>query len=522
MAAVDFKFREKSPASKFTSRISSVMQRPFPREWLLSAGSLIREFQPDLVKQGLSYLRPDNFRLTVVSRTPPSGEFDKKERWYGTEYQESKIPQEFLDKIKATAVSGAGVGEELKSELHLPHRNEFIPTNFEVARKEVVDKQKIPVLIKNNELARIWFKKDDTFWVPKANVYITLRNPLVYATPGNMVTARIYCDLVKDALSEYAYDAEIAGLEYQVSASSIGIDIEVSGYNDKMSVLLEKVLTIMRDIKIQDDRFKVVKERTVRAYHNWIFQQPYYQVGEFSRYMYAPYMWLNEDILPELEAMTVDDVRILFPKILATVQVEALVHGNLYKEDALKYIDLVQNILKPKALASTQFNIRRSLIPPTGSRVVWTRPLRDPKNVNSVIEYTLHVGEQSDRRLRMLLTLFAQLAEEPCFDQLRTKEQLGYIVFSGYRYGATTMGYRIIVQSERSAPYLESRVENFLKMMGDKLRDLPDKEFEGHRKAVILKKTEKLKNLNQETGRLWNKIGNEMYDFLQCKFPVTC
>lgn len=80
------------------------------------------------------------------------------------------------------------------------------------------------------------------------------------------------------------------------------------------------------------------------------------------------------------------------------------------------------------------------------------------------------------------------------------------------------MGYRIIVQSERSAAYLESRVENFLKEFKQKLIEYPDKEFAAHQKAVILKKTEKLKNLSQETNRLWNRIGNEMYDFLQCMF----
>src|SRR5690606_37025884 len=138
--------------------------------------SLIREFRSEYIKKAIDYLRPDNFRLMVVARNPPGGGgFDKTERWYGTEYRVERIPEDLLRRIKDTAVPGAGVGDALKKELHLPHRNEFIPTNFDVQRKEVTDKQKVPVLIKNNELSRIWYKKDDTFWVPKANVYITLR-----------------------------------------------------------------------------------------------------------------------------------------------------------------------------------------------------------------------------------------------------------------------------------------------------------------------------------------------------------
>lgn len=77
------------------------------------------------------------------------------------------------------------------------------------------------------------------------------------------------------------------------------------------------------------------------------------------------------------------------------------------------------------------------------------------------------------------------------------------------------MSYRIIVQSERSAPYLESRIEDFLQNFKQKLDGYTDKEFQGHVKAVILRITERLKNLNQESNRLWNRIGNEVYDFEQ-------
>jgi insulysin len=39
MATMNFKFKQKTPASKFTSRISAEMQTPLPREWLLSGHS---------------------------------------------------------------------------------------------------------------------------------------------------------------------------------------------------------------------------------------------------------------------------------------------------------------------------------------------------------------------------------------------------------------------------------------------------------------------------------------------------
>lgn len=83
---------------------------------------------------------------------------------------------------------------------------------------------------------------------------------------------------------------------------------------------------------------------------------------------------------------------------------------------------MAESILKPKALPVTQFTTRRSVLPTRGARNVWVQPLLDEKNVNSVIEYTLFVGEQTDRKLKSLLTVFAQLTEE--YEALHQLSQL--------------------------------------------------------------------------------------------------
>ena len=54
----------------------------------------------------------------------------------------------------------------------------------------------------------------------------------------------------------------------------------------------------------------------------------------------------------------------------------------------------------------------------------------------------------------MLLELAMQILKEPCFNVLRTQEQLGYIVFSGVRRSHGVQGLRFIVQSEKPRKYL--------------------------------------------------------------------
>ena len=78
---------------------------------------------------------------------------------------------------------------------------------------------------------------------------------------------------------------------------------------------------------------------------------------------------------------------------------------------------------------------------------------------------------------------------------------------------ATTYGFRFIIQSERTSEYLESRIDLFLQSQAKAIQEMADASFESHKRSVVVKRLEKLKNLDQETGRHWTQISNEYYDF---------
>jgi secreted Zn-dependent insulinase-like peptidase len=53
-----------------------------------------------------------------------------------------------------------------------------------------------------------------------------------------------------------------------------------------------------------------------------------------------------------------------------------------------------------------------------------------------------------------LLELFCHLVNELCFNQLRTKEQLGYIVSSSAHRSHGVQGFSVTVQSSRELDHL--------------------------------------------------------------------
>lgn len=509
LSEVDFKFKQKIPASRTTSHLSGVMQKPYPRDKLLSAQSLIGKFDPAAIQTGLDQMRPDNFRLTVVAQEFP-GDWDQKEKWYGTEYKYEKIPAKTMAAFEEAYKAPAS---QRPKDLYLPGKNEFIPTKLDVEKKIVQEPAISPKLIRNDLRVRTWWKKDDQFWVPKANLNIAFRSPLAHMSALTAVLTQMFKELVQDSLGEYAYDAELAGLDYSIQNHAQGLDVSINGYNDKMHVLLEKVLLSIRDLEVKEERFDIIKDRMLRGWRNFDFQQPYQQVGTYSRFLISERGYVNQQLLDELPSVTVEDVRSFFPQLLRQMHIEILAHGNIYREDALRFTDIIESTMKARTLPESQWPVWRSIVLPQGSNYVYKRTLKDPQNVNHCIDYMLFTGLNTDRANRAKLLLFSQMADEPCFDTLRTKQQLGYVVSSSPCIMTMVCGYRVLIQSEKPPEFLEKRIDEFLVGFGDVLKSMSEQDFESYKVALINKRLEKLKNLNQETGRFWHHVTSEAFDF---------
>jgi insulysin len=65
--------------------------------------------------------------------------------------------------------------------------------------------------------------------------------------------------MVSDALTEFAYDAELASLTYGFIPTDVGLYVTLSGYNDKLHVLAKSVFAKARSLIVTQDRLSVIK-----------------------------------------------------------------------------------------------------------------------------------------------------------------------------------------------------------------------------------------------------------------------
>lgn len=78
--------------------------------------------------------------------------------------------------------------------------------------------------------------------------------------PIHVNMTSLFIELFRDAIVEKFYDADLAGLNFRMNHSNYGINVSFSGFNDKMSVLVESLFEKMASFKVDPQRFRILKE----------------------------------------------------------------------------------------------------------------------------------------------------------------------------------------------------------------------------------------------------------------------
>jgi insulysin len=105
--------------------------------------------------------------------------------------------------------------------------------------------------------------------------------------------------------------------------------------------------------------------------------------------------------------------------------------------------------------------------------------------------------EGTDIHTKMLHWVAMQFLDEPTFNQLRTIEQLGYVVVARKTDYRDVMGAQFLIQSPKeSSEYIVNSLNNFLNSIKEKVATLTEEEFKVQVEAVLTKVAEKDYNLN--------------------------
>ncbi|MGI9279721.1 MAG: insulinase family protein [Endozoicomonas sp.] len=492
VADLGFRYQEdvnpQQTASGLATRIHDI-----PAQDILRANYLYEDFDPQLISDLLDQMTPSNMRQVVIARDL---ETDQVEPYFNTHYSMKPLSDTLVKRLSSPRVH---------AEMTIPKRNEFIARDLELRESSP---ESIPQVLLEEPGFRVWSMTDSHFEVPRANVRIKVSTEKASKTAEDVIEMQLYRTLLSRSLNEYGYPAKEAGLNYGLTSGREGLTITLSGYQGKQALLLEDILKGIKQFNPDQAEFDQEKALLIRRVKNKQFQPPYrLGMDRLSQDLYPNYRD-DQILLATAEKVTLSEVKQYAKDFYSSIYVEMLVHGNHSSEESLKLAELVD-----KALL-TEDNRGRLFKQPFNLLKDNKRTITADFNHNDSLYITYYQRPGIDDRDRAIYSLLGRLMATPFFNQLRTEQQLGYIVFAGARPIERHPGLIFVVQSPVLGPEgIEQKVAEFLKGQQERMKTLTDEELAQYRQGLLGDLLKKDANLDERSSRFWQSLDGQEAGF---------
>ncbi|XP_047330594.1 nardilysin-like [Impatiens glandulifera] len=510
IANMEFRFAEEQPQDDYAAELAENLII-YPPEHVICGDYAYKIWDEEKIQYLLGFFSPENMRIDVVSKSFTKLEDLQCEPWFGSHYLEEDIPTSLMESWRNPT--------EIDTSLHLPAKNEFIPCDFSIRADGYSSDSAdliFPKCILDEPLMKLWYKLDKSFKLPRANTYFRIALKGAYQSVKNHVLTELFILLLKDELNEIIYQASVAKLETSVSLFSDKLELKVYGFNDKLSILLSKVLALVRSYLPTNDRFKVIKEDMERTLRN-TNMKPLNQSSYMRLEVLCQSFWDVDEKLCCLNGINLDDLKGFIPELLSQVYIEGLCHGNLLEEESIAIANIFTNNFPVLPLPFERRHKEYITCLPNGANLARDVRGKNKVDTNSVVELYFQIEPESGPgliKMKALIDLFDEIIQEPFFNQLRTKEQLGYVVDCSPRVTYRISGFCFRVQSSEYNPiYLQGRIDSFLNDVKGLLEGLDEKTFDSYKNGLVAKLLEKDPSLSYETNRFWGQIVDGRYMF---------
>ena len=321
-----------------------------------------------------------------------------------------------------------------------------------------------------------------------------------------------------EELNVSLYSASEAGIQYDLNynVSNRYLYISTYGYNQKLRNVLKYIIDSLQKDILDEFYFNKVIESLKKNLRNHVFSKPISLTYEF----------MMEDIdrtyidpsakLEALKTIDFNKVNIYGKQMINDFMWSMLyVNGNFSPSDVYDIADVSRTMIH--------------MCPIQPLNPLKYRHIDDSKK--NKIEKTVLNGEENDSAISCsyflgynpLTTTQEWLSmdisksmlkiaiSDRFFDQLRTKEQLGYMVYTYHNnYGSDTdpfYTFEFSIQSNVKDPeYLKERIDDFIKNFNDYLESMKDSEFSKYIETCKKKLLKPYSNIYSEYGEISEHI----------------
>ena len=469
-----FRFQQHGAPQQEATRLAMSLSR-YPVEDVQYAAYRMDGMDSERQQLYLDALTPDNL-LRVYSA--PDVESDTVSPWFNTQWKE--LPP-----------TTAG---QILSGLALPAPNPFIASDLTLQAGQ--DEQ--PSTLIDTPTFTAWHMQDSRFNTPSVEWRVSLQHPSASYSAEEAVLTRLLAGWLNDSLNESLYPAWLAGQSFSAYAHARGMTLSFSGWRDGQTPLIEQAIEQLQQADISAGAFERVRYQLQREWRN----APRASLtGQASRALGEALLspqWSTDELLAasqRLEKHHLEDFR---ERFLDALYIDAMAVGNLTADQAREQANLIRGALTPR--------LTRDDIPPLSPLEASEEPTvlhpHSTREESLVLRYLQGRDTSIDEQAR--LSVLAQWLDTPFYQQLRTEEQLGYIVNAGYSPLLEAPGIGLVVQSpDVDSGTIAERMDAFMAAAGERLETLSDEELAAHRQAVHDRLRQRDTSLQGMANRYW-------------------
>jgi len=509
IAQLTFDYKGKEEPSSYCSHLSANF-KTYEMQDILTGDYLIHEYNEKLIKDFMNLLQLKNMNVYLCSKEFTEDECNKTEPIYGTKFNKYPFPALLVTYFKARLHEFT-----LRHKLDYPPPNLFLPKSMDLFVPK--NKEIHPKLIQHHPNNRVWYKQDSKFNLPKAIVYLQIYfNAREYLTECETDTiSHIWSKIIENALREINYMASEAKINFDFNFNNEGLKLSVNGFNSSIYPVFIELVKMFKNIGTEDKQAELATqiERFSKNINNFYYSAPYSQALTFLEKLLVDPSSNPEDKLKIANNLSLGYLDKFVKNFTHETSMEWLIQGNITEEEALKISNDCCEIIRQENLAEDRYPVFRVANIQERYNYYFTLKSKDINNKNSAIVSYFEFGNLSMAD-NLKLYIIDSILSEPFFDELRTKQTLGYIVklFSKKVRKISSMCF-IVQSSVKSPEYIWQQINTFIKESTQKMNELSDEDFTLHVNSVLNDIKQKDLKLSDEFSRNLNEIKNRDYEF---------
>ncbi len=300
---------------------------------------------------------------------------------------------------------------------------------------------------------------------------------------------------------------------YQAHVQHQGISLHTSGLTNNQLQLLADLLQQMPEQKFSEQRFTELKMQLGRHWRNSSKNKPVARLFSQLSALLQPHNPEIDQLADALQQLSFTEFLQFHGQLLQQVHIESLLLGNWHQAQAAELQHILQRWQARLSSAAGRPVMKSLAIQNLGA--VWLQQSVEHNDSALVIYLPASSATAEHTALFMLAN---HLLSPEYFHQLRTEQQLGYLVGTGYVPVNMLPGIAFYVQSPNTDcnRLYEATVMFFRSFLAD-TEALSNAEFNEMKLGLLAQLQERDNSLGARAKRFWLAIGQQdtRFDLMQ-------